>query len=62
MDLEISIPTELNQIHVPYAIIYMWNLKKIIQMNLFKNRLTDLENKCMVTKGEEVGNKLGGLD
>ena len=36
----------------------MWTLKKeMIQMNLFTNinRLTDLENKFMVAKGEEQG-------
>ena len=33
----------------------MWNLKKMIQMNLFpkQHRLTDLENKLMVTKKEK---------
>ena len=31
----------------------MWNLKKLIQMNLFtnRNRFTDLENECMLTRG-----------
>ena len=30
----------------------MWNLKKMIQRNLQnRNRLTDIENKFMVTKG-----------
>ena len=35
----------------------MWNLKKKMQMNLFpkQNRLTDIENKLMVTKGERGG-------
>ena len=38
---------------IPYDIIYMWNLKKMVQMNLQnRNRLTDIENKRMVTKGE----------
>ena len=35
---------------------YMWNLKRMIQMNLQnRNTLTDTENKLMVTKGERVG-------
>ena len=62
MDLEISIPTELNQRQVSYDITYKWNLKKSYKWTCLQNRLTDVENKCMVTKGEEVGNKLGGLD
>ena len=35
-------------------ITYMWNLKKIIQMNLHikQTDLTDIENKLIVTKGE----------
>ena len=34
----------------------MWNLKKMIQVNLFtKQKQTDIENKFMVTKGEGVG-------
>ena len=40
--------------------------KKIIQMNLQnRNRLTDIENKLMVTKGERAGqgiDKLGVWD
>ena len=37
-----------------YHITYMWNLKKMIQMNLFtnRNRVTDVENKLMVTRGK----------
>ena len=34
MDLEIIILSEVNQREISY-IIYMWNLKKMIQMNLF---------------------------
>ena len=38
----------------------------MIQMNLFKNIFTDIENKLMVTKGESEdaggGNKLGVWD
>ena len=41
-----------------YVITYMWNLKnttnELIQQN--RNRLTDIENKLVVTRGErEVG-------
>ena len=45
---------------VLYDITYMWTLQKV-QMNLFKkqNRLTDIENKLMVTKGEGWTDKLG---
>ena len=39
-----------------YDITYMWNLKKMIQMNLQnRNRLTGIENKFLVTKGEREG-------
>ena len=35
----------------------MWNLKQMIQMDLFKNRnrLTDIEDKRVVTRGKEDG-------
>ena len=34
----------------------MWNLKKMIQMNIDKTeRLTNIENKLMVTKREGAG-------
>ena len=37
---------------IPYNITYMWNLK-YDKMNLWnRSRLTDIENKLMVTKGE----------
>ena len=32
-----------------YSIAYMWNLKKMLQMN----RLTDLDNEFMITGGED---------
>ena len=42
---------------ISYDIAYMQNLKKMIQMNFLqnRNRLTDLENKLIVTR-------LGGRD
>ena len=37
----------------------MWNLKKMIQMNLFtKQRLIDTENKLSVIKGESGGGRV----
>ena len=40
-----------------YDITYMWNLKKWYKWTYLqnRNRLTDLENKFMVTKGERWG-------
>ena len=46
---------EVSQRQMSYAITYMRNLKKMIQMNFLqdRSRLTDIENKPkMVTKGE----------
>ena len=56
MNLKIIILSEVSQRKT--SITYMWNLKKKkIQMNLFinRNRLTDIENNLMVTKGEGGG-------
>ena len=50
---------------IPYDTAYMWSQKKMIQTNSLqnRNRLTDIENKLMVTKGEAGGrNKLGIWD
>ena len=47
---------------MPYDFTYMWNLKKWYKWTYLqnRNRLTDIENKLMVTKGETVGrDKLG---
>ena len=36
MDLEMNIPSEVSQTERQiYDVVYMWNLKKMIQMNLF---------------------------
>ena len=51
MDLQIIILSEIRQ-RISYDITYMWTLKKVIQMSLLTNNLTDLENKFMVTKGK----------
>ena len=37
---------------ISYDTIYMWNLKKMIQITHLQSRLTDIENKFGVTKGE----------
>ena len=41
---------------ISYDIIYMWNLKRTIQVNLLtkQHRLIDIENKFRITKGESV--------
>ena len=47
-DLEITILSEVSQNQLSYDLTYMWNLKIILQMNLFilkKTRLTNIENK-----------------
>ena len=51
MDPDIVILSEVKsdrERQIPYDIAYMWNLKKMIQMNLYlqsRNSLTDIENK-----------------
>ena len=56
MDLEIIILSEVSQTEKDkYHITYMWNLKKKKYKRTYlqnRNRLTDTENKFMVTKGE----------
>ena len=56
MELEIVVLSEVSQTRqIQYDIAYMSNLKKIEQMNSFKIRcrVTDVENKLMVTTGEK---------
>ena len=58
MDLEIIILSEVSQTEKEkYYITYMWNLKKKYKRTYLqnRNRLTDIENKLMVTKGEKGG-------
>ena len=53
MDLEITIPSKVSQKEKDkYHISLHVESKKMIQMNLFpnRNRLTDIDNKCTVTK------------
>ena len=48
-----------------YDITYMWNLKKGYKWTYLqnRNRVTDVENKLMVTKGKGCGrDKLGDWD
>ena len=40
---------------IPYDITYRWNLKSDTNYLKNRNRLTDIENKLMVTKGEGEG-------
>ena len=55
LDMEIIILSEVRQRQTLYDSAYMWNLKKMIQISLLRNRnkLTDLENELMVTRGEQ---------
>ena len=56
MDLEIVVLSQASQTRqIPCDVAYMWNLTKIEQMNSFKirSRVTDVENKLMVTMGEK---------
>ena len=60
MDLEMTILSEVSQTkkNITCHLYMECKKKKKIQMNLFtkqKKRLTDLENKLMVTKGDRVG-------
>ena len=43
-----------------YVIIYMWNLKKynkLVNIQQERSRLTDIENKLVVTSGEREGRR-----
>ena len=55
MDFEIIILNEVSQTEkeISYDITYMWNLKEGYKWPYLqnRNRLTDIENKLMVTKG-----------
>lgn len=65
LDLEILILNEVRKRQIPYDMTYMWNLNKWYKQTYLqnRNRLTDVENKLRVTKGERVGrDKLGVWD
>ena len=58
MDLEIVILSEVHQTEKDkYDITYMWILRKWYTWTYLqnRNRVTDVENKLMVTKGERGG-------
>ena len=66
MDLENIILSEVvRERQILYDITYMWNLKNNTNEYIqIRNRLTDIENKLTVTKGEKEveRNKLGIWD
>ena len=43
---------------ISYDITYLWNLKKKYACTYLHNRLTDFENKLMVTKGDRCGGEM----
>ena len=57
MDPQTAILSEVSQTEktdaVSYGITYMWNLRKQYEWTYLQNRVTDVENKFMVTKGKE---------
>ena len=53
IDLENIILSEVRQIL--YDITYMWNLKNNTNESIYQTKLTAMENKLMVTKGEREG-------
>ena len=58
MDLDIIIVSETSQTQRDeyHDVTYVWNLKKMIQMNLRnRNTVTDVENKLMATRQERGG-------
>ena len=44
-----------------HDIIYMWNLKILVQMTFLQNRsrVTDVENRIWLPRDKEEGDKLG---
>ena len=58
--------SEVRQRQISYNITYMWNLKKDTNLkndtSELTYRLTDIENKLVVTKGEGGRDKLGIWD
>ena len=57
MDLEVIILSEVSQKRqIPYDITYMWNLKYNTNEHICEtNRLTDIENRLVVAKGDQGG-------
>ena len=54
MDLEIFILSEMSdrESQISHDITYIWNLKYDTNEVIYSSRLTDMENKLMVTKGK----------
>ena len=65
MDLDIIL-SEDRERQISYDITYMWNLKKWYKRTYLqnRNRLTDIEKKLLITKGDSRmgGDKLGVWD
>ena len=57
MDLEIVLLSEVSQRQVLYDIAYMWDLKKMMEMNLFTKKKETLRHRkqTMLTKRERRG-------
>ena len=52
MDPEIVIPSEVSQKRKTNNIVYMWNLEKMIQINLFRKQTqSHMQRTNLVTKG-----------
>ena len=54
IDLEILILSEVSQRQIPYDIAYMWNQKNDTNELIYKREI-DIENKFIVTKGDNRG-------
>ena len=54
MDLEIFILSEMSdrESQISHDITYIWNLKYDTNEVIYRSRLTDMENKLMVTTGK----------
>ena len=54
--------SKVKQRQIAYDITYMWNLKKVMQMNSFtKEKQTRKQKTSMVTKGERQGRNKSGI-
>ena len=61
MDIEIIVLSEVSQTQIPYDIAYMWDLKRMIHMNLLiKQKQTHRHKKLTVTRGDIKG--WGGIN
>ena len=63
IDLEIFLLSEVREKQISYSIIHMWNLNKNDANGLInRNRITNVENKLVVTSGAREGDTLGDWD